>query len=501
MGPRSGNSLAVSSSVSSGKVSSANSSVAADSAALVQTIAQVAFQATEECETSGLLQPQSVGDRPAVGESPADAGIPVDAGNHFLANDQFLANEVTELPAPQTFPPTEGLTSDALEQMAMANNPAIAQAAARIRALQGKCLQVGLPPNPTVGYLGSEIGNEGAAGQQGGFVGQEFVTAGKLQKNRAIVAAEINRAQQQLAAMQRRVQTDVRKGYYTALLAQRRQQLAESLVRVSADAAAASKSLYEAEEIPLAGLLQTEVQQQNALILLRTSQNGVAQAWRQLSTLVGGTGVGGSGLPVQPLDGDISLLPASLDWQNQLIRLQSESPEIAAAMADVDRARRALNRACVESVPNINTQVSVQYDDATDYTVTGVQIGFALPIWNRNQGGIRQARAEISEAARNVERIELDLNRRLADAFRQYSDAEITASTYANDILPRAQRTFDLVQQGYTEGEVGYLDLLAAQRTYSQTNLAYLDALGMLWQNYVQIDGLLLDESLSQASN
>jgi cobalt-zinc-cadmium efflux system outer membrane protein len=169
-------------------------------------------------------------------------------------------------------------------------------------------------------------------------------------------------------------------------------------------------------------------------------------------------------------------------------------------MANVDRARRVLNRACVESVPNINTQVSVQYDDATDYTVTGVQIGFALPIWNRNQGGIRQARAEISVAARNVERVELDLNRRLAEAFRQYSDAQITASTYATDILPRAQRTFDLVQQGYTEGEVGYLDLLAAQRTYSQTNLAYLDALGMLWQNYVQIDGLLLDESLSQAS-
>ena len=208
--------------------------------------------------------------------------------------------------------------------------------------------------------------------------------------------------------------------------------------------------------------------------------------------------VGGSEFPVQQLAGDVSQLPELLDWQNQLVRLQAESPEIAAAMADVDRARRALNHACVEPVPNINTQVSVQYDDATDYTVTGVQIGIALPLWNRNQGGIRQARAEITEAARNVERVELDLNRRLANAFRQYSDAHVTATTYANDILPLAKRTFDLVQQGYTEGEVGYLDLLAAQRTFSQTNLAYLDALGSLWQSYVQIDGLLLDESLSQ---
>jgi cobalt-zinc-cadmium efflux system outer membrane protein len=401
-----------------------------------------------------------------------------------------------ELASPQPLPPTGVLTLAGLEQMALANSPAISQAAARIRALQGKCLQVGLPPNPTVGYVASEVGNEGAAGQQGGFIGQNFITAGKLQKNRAIVVAEISRAEQQLAAMQRRVQTDLRKGYYAALLAQRRQQLAEALVLVTTNAVTASESLYKAEEVPLAGLLQTEVQQQNALVFQRTAQNGLSQAWRRLSAIVGG-----SELPAQPLVGDVSEIPELLDWNNQLARLQTESPEIAAAMANVTRARRALNRACVQAVPNINTQLSVQYDDSTQDTVAGVQIGIALPIWNRNQGGIRQAKAEISEAARNVERVELNLNRRLANAFRQYSDAHITATTYASEILPRAQRTFDLVQQGYAQGEVGYLNLLAAQQTFSQTNLAYLDALGLLWQNYVQIDGLLLDGSLLQPAN
>jgi len=102
---------------------------------------------------------------------------------------------------------------------------------------------------------------------------------------------------------------------------------------------------------------------------------------------------------------------------------------------------------------------------------------------------------------RNIDRVELNLKRRLADIFRQYSDAHITATSYATDILPRAQRTFDLVQQGYAQGEVGYLDLLAAQQTFSQTNLAYLDALSSLWESYVQIDGLLLDGSLTQQPN
>jgi cobalt-zinc-cadmium efflux system outer membrane protein len=433
-----------------------------------------------------------------VGYEAANASAPADSAPAApeLIQPPTVAKPLApnaQLMLPQCLPSADGLTLQALEQMALANNPAIAQSAARLRALRGKWVQVGLKPNPTVGYLGSEIGNEGAAGQQGGFVGQNFITAQKLQRNRAVVSAEISRAEQDLAAATRRVLTDVRQSYYNALLAQRRVDLAVELVRVASEAAKSSQSLYQAEEIPLAGLLQTEVQQQNAQVFSRTAQNGLSQAWRGLSAVLGGRP-----LPMQALQGDVNKLPTSLDWEAQLARLQSESPEVAAAMAGVLRARRALNRACVEAVPNVSTQWSVQYDDATDYTVAGVQIGLPLPIWNRNQGGIQQAHAEISEAMRNVERVELRLNQRLADTFAEYSNARITAESYANEILPRSQRTFELVQAGYAQGEVGYLDLLAAQQTFSQTNLAYLDALSNLWQSYVRIDGLLLEGSLEQ---
>jgi cobalt-zinc-cadmium efflux system outer membrane protein len=103
------------------------------------------------------------------------------------------------------------LSLHSLEQIALSNNPAIARAEARVRALRGKWVQAGLPPNPTAGYLATEMGNEGKAGQQGGYVGQDFITGGKLRLNRAVIAQEILRAEQVQAAMQLRVQTDVRK--------------------------------------------------------------------------------------------------------------------------------------------------------------------------------------------------------------------------------------------------------------------------------------------------
>jgi cobalt-zinc-cadmium efflux system outer membrane protein len=141
----------------------------------------------------------------------------------------------------------------------------------------------------------------------------------------------------------------------------------------------------------------------------------------------------------------------------------------------------------------------VQHDNVTGDTVTGVQVGMPLPVWNRNQGGIRQAEAEISQARRNANRVELDLKRRLAVAYQQFADARVQAETYATDILPRAKETLELVQRGYQLGELGYLDLLNAQRTYSQTSLTYLDALAAMWANWSEMEGMLLSDSLSSA--
>ena len=383
------------------------------------------------------------------------------------------------------------ITLEELEQLAFANNPAIAQAAAHVAALRGRWVQVGLPANPTAGYLGTEMGNEGRAGQQGGFIGQEFTTGGKLRLNRAIVSQEIQQAEQHLEALRFRVRTDVRRAFYAALIAQRRMDLAAELENASQQAVSASQELLQAEEIPQAGLLQTQIEQQNAAIFSQAAANQQLSAWRELSA------VAGIELSMRRLSGDVSQLPASLDWDEQLTRLTTTSPEVAIALANVARAEAVLRRECAEPVPNIDTQVSVQYDNATEDTITGVTVGLPLPIWNRNQGGIRQAEAEVAEARRSVARVELDIKRRLAVAYQQYATARANAEAYATQILPKARQNFELVQRGYRLGELGYLDFLTAQRTYSQTNLAYLDALSTLWASWNEIEGLLLSDSLS----
>src|SRR5262245_56274003 len=105
----------------------------------------------------------------------------------------------------------------ALEQMALQHNPTLIQAAAKLEAARGRLIQAGLYPNPTIGYVGDEIGAAGTAGQQGIFVDQVIVTGRKLRLNRAKFCQEITQAEWQALAQQYRVLNGVRMRFYEVL--------------------------------------------------------------------------------------------------------------------------------------------------------------------------------------------------------------------------------------------------------------------------------------------
>ena len=381
------------------------------------------------------------------------------------------------------------------EQMAEQSNPALAEAAARIDAARGNWLQVGLRPNPTIGYSGQQLGSGGEAEQQGGYLGQQFITGGKLGLNREIAAWEVRRAENEWDATRLRVLTDVRIAFYDVLVAQRRRELTSELVQISDQAVQAAQALFEGEEVSEADPLRARVEADTARILLQNAINAHVAAWRRLAALVGAPD-----MPLQRVEGELNPEDAEMSWEEALARLLAESPELAAAEADVEAARWAVNRAYAEVVPDVDVQAVVQDDRSTGSSNANLQVTFPLPLWNRNQGGIQQAFAQSVAAEMAVNRLRLDLQTRLADAFQRYRTAHNQVREYSKPggIIANSQRTLELIRSGYQAEEFGILDLLTAQRTFFQTNLAYLDALRELAAATMEIRGLLLSGSLSR---
>ena len=65
-------------------------------------------------------------------------------------------------------------------------------------------------------------------------------------------------------------------------------------------------------------------------------------------------------------------------------------------------------------------------------------------------------------------------------------------------VMPKAKSTFELISEGYRQGEVDFVSFLTAQRTYFDANLVYVSGLKQLWQEHNLIQGLLLSASLRQ---
>ena len=402
--------------------------------------------------------------------------------------------------APAPLPPStpqpampQGVSLVEWEAMAEQRNPTLAQAAARIEAARADCVQVGLYPNPRVGYQAAEIGDDGQAGQQGGFIGQEFVTNGKLQRSRELAQQAIEQAQWAWAVQHQRVINDVRHAFYDVLVAQRTVELTDQLLRVGQEGVRAADGLLKAKEASRFDGLQARIEADSAQITNEKARNRHAAAWRNLAVVVGAPD-----MPPAPLLGELQDGLLQLTWDGELGRVLCESPAIAEARSGVARAEAALNRQIAERVPNIDVQASVQYDNSTRDSIAGVQAGVPLPLFNRNQGNIRRAQAELAAARAEVHRTELELRQRLAAAFEQYQNARCQVEKYADRILPNAQTSLDLVTAGYRQGHFDYVTLLTAQRTFFQVNLAYIEAVRDLRAATVGIQGNLLGDSLQQ---
>lgn len=437
-----------------------------------------------------LQPPDSVDSEPA--PIPSESPIPLQTPT---PSDTPIPSET--LPAPESAGDeevdAEPLSLQALEDLALANNPSLAEAAARVQAAEGKWVQAGLPPNPRIGYSEQQLGSKGLAEQRGVYLEQDVIRGGKLRLNREVARQEISHAEQMFEIQRRRVITDVRIGYYNVLCAQKQLEVTRELVRIGNQATVVAEELFKSKEGSRRDLLQARIESRSAQTLLQQARNKHQAAWRRLAAVLGTPT-----MPPQPLAGQIEETQAKLAWEQTLQRLLSESPEIAAAFVQVERARWAVDRARAQKIPDVNLQGLVQHDNSTRAANGALLVTLPIPILNRNQGGVHQAERELIAAELATKRMALSLQHRLAPVFERYLTSRNRVDNYRDAILRDAQESLDLTRKGYEAGELNFLNLLTAQRTYFRANLTYSQALCDMWAASAEIEGLLLTNSLEQ---
>jgi cobalt-zinc-cadmium efflux system outer membrane protein len=396
-------------------------------------------------------------------------------------------------------PPAERpLRLEDLERMALEKNPTAAQAAAAIRAAQGRRLQAGFYPNPVVGYLGEDItAREPRESKHFLFIEQTIVTGGKLGLARDVASGVERQARAEQDAQRQRIVNAVRMLFYEALGAERLVQVRRDLSGIGGEAVGTTEQLFNIGQADRPDLLEAEVEAQRMQLDLIRAENERERVWRVLAAVVGDPA-----LPRAPLVGDLEAEVPSVREDELLEQLLRDSPEVKAARASVDRARAAVEGARAVKIPNVRLRGGVGYnferagagrDVGTEFFV---EVGIPLPLFNQNQGGIASAEAELARAEAEIRRLELELRSRFAGVVRTYRDAVQLAERYQRDVLPRAQRAYQLYLGSFQRMAASYPQVLIAQRTLGQVRADYVRALVDAWQNAVVIQGFLLTGAL-----
>jgi cobalt-zinc-cadmium efflux system outer membrane protein len=108
-----------------------------------------------------------------------------------------------------------------------------------------------------------------------------------------------------------------------------------------------------------------------------------------------------------------------------------------------------------------------------------VRFGIEVPLWafSRQRGERAEAKAEVAKvvAERDVVRYQVLLE--TEQAYLDLNTAEEQVALFQDQILPEAERAFEVAGRSYDEGKLTYLELLEAQRTWIETQIEYAQVL------------------------
>lgn len=386
-------------------------------------------------------------------------------------------------------------TLDQLMAIARANNPAIREAEAAVSKVEGLRYQVGLRPNPMVGYNGTQLADQKTE-QHTVFVSQDIVTAQKLERNTGVLSLEVENLKWQAEIQRRAVSGDVKQLYFETLGAQQKLELSKTFVEMAEKALDISRKRKQAGEGTEVDVLQSEVQLQQIAVSNRQQAAALIGAWYRLAAVVGQ-----ADMPLALIDGELPTESRQYDWDAEYARLCAESPELMAAQTRVARARANIDRQRVQATPNISWMLGAGYDRATDSQLINTQVGIPLPINNQNEGNVSAAQADYCRAMQEVRRLQLAIKTRLASASQNYQSASASVDLYKTAVIPKAEKMLQLAELTFRAGEIDFLQVLTIRRTYFDAMLEYLNSRTQLAQAGSNIEELLISGSLGNGTD
>lgn len=346
-----------------------------------------------------------------------------------------------------------------------------------VRTAQAAVRSADTAPNPTlsvniVSFRPNRVGQLAADRISDDIVRLDFPIerGGKRRARVGAAQAGLIAATADVADTGREVQEQINNAFYGLMAAERRLALFSTIAESYRTSQVLGERRLKAGAIAGGDFARQRVETLRAQTALAQAQNERRDAQLALAVLIG-------------RERDAAGLETAGDWPNvadvQAIdpdMLADRRPDVVAAFARVDQARRQLDSAHALRHPDVTAGLQLENDP--NGVGSSVGFGFSIPIPVRNQyrgevaaasTGVNQAEA-LAAKARAVALAEIVIARRTVET------ASSRRAEFDTQQLPAARKAAQTAEFSYAQGALGLLDLLDARRTLQSVELAAIDA-------------------------
>lgn len=372
--------------------------------------------------------------------------------------------------------------SEAVEY-SLVHNGELKAARGDLEAARAGTIRAGVYPNPTLeleGTTGALTGNDDESSLQVGL-SQEFLTGGKRAKRLEAAERGAEAAHWQLADRERLLALEVKTACADLLLARQRLDLAKQAEELNGRLLEMARERFAAGDIPEleVNLARVEVARSQGERIV--AERELVPVRARLATLLG-LEPGEEAAVIAPTDEK----PFTAGVADLVTRAWENRPDLKALTAELAKGEAEVGLARAEGVPNLTAGLFVAHERSVDATGTGeekerdtrvgLRLSLPLPLFDRNQAGIREAGARRGRAKALLVAGRAAVEREVEAEHARLAAAEEVLCLYGRDILPRLKENLALVQEAYGLGEIGILAVIEEQKKYVEVHEGYLEA-------------------------
>lgn len=378
------------------------------------------------------------------------------------------------IPAPAS---TNRLASVTIEQaldLAERHHPDLAEAAALVRAAEGRVTQAGALPNPEAIVRMENAPFNGRTVRDADYlagVGFTVPLGGKRAK--AVKVEELDRERLNREAEVRllNAQGRVRSAFATALFQEQARQVRSELLDAAERAVALARSRVDAGDA-----VPSEIARAGADLASARMEMQRIDLMRTQSLVSLGAAIGLPNEEVASVSGSLRTafeLPALEDLSARL----ATHPANSAADDEVSVRDAEIVSARASRIPDVKAELLYRRVESTKQDAFDVGFSVPLPFFDTGRGRVAEAEARRDAAESRARSTRTELKVKLRDAHARLAAALAESRSLEAEVLPRLETVLKSAEARYAAGDVGLGEVLPVRRDSAGARLRHLDAL------------------------